>query len=262
MLSTNDVAMVTGGARGIGAAIARAWVHQGGRVLIGDLDQERGRTLADELGDRAEFAALDVTVESQIAAVVDRAVEKFGRLDCLFNNAGGVGVLGSIATTAVDDWRRTIDLLLTSCFLGAKHAVRVMAPRRHGVIVCTASVASLRGGLGPHAYTAAKHGVKGLIESVAVEVSPLGLRINGLAPGGTVSSLSAGLLTGDPDDLDTAYRELGEASSSGVPTTSEDIAAAALFLAGPGAARMNGSLLSIDGGDDLLGTAARAYHGS
>lgn len=252
-------ALVTGGARGIGAAIARAYVDAGGSVVIGDIDDQRGSHVVAELGSRASYVHLDVTCEDDMAAAVDAAVQRLGALDCVFSNAGAVGFLGRIAETPLDAWRSTLELLLTSTFLSIKHAVRVMGPRGSGAIVCTASVASLRGGLGPHAYTAAKHGVKGLVESVAVEIAPLGLRINGVAPGGTVSSLAASLFSGDPDDLDNAYRQLGQASSSGVPTTAADVADASLFLASPSASRINGALLVVDGGDDVLGSAARSY---
>jgi NAD(P)-dependent dehydrogenase (short-subunit alcohol dehydrogenase family) len=135
-----------------------------------------------------------------------------------------------------------------------------MRPHGAGAIVCTASVASLRGGLGPHAYTAAKAGVRGLVESVAVEVAPYGLRVNAVAPGGTVTSLAAGLMSGDPDDLETPHRRLAAASSSGVPTTADDVAAAACFLASTAAGRVNGACLVIDGGDDVLSTKGRSYY--
>lgn len=253
-------ALVTGGARGIGAAIARQWVAQGGAVVIGDVDGVAGASLAEELGEAASYLALDVTDEGQTEAAFEHASARFGPVDCLFDNAGLVGVTGRIEDTSVEEWEATMRVLLTGMFLGIKHAVRVMRPRGHGSIVCTASVAGLRGGLGPHAYTAAKHGLVGLIQSVAVEIAPYGLRINAVAPGGTVSSLSAALAGGGPDDLEAASRRLAAASSSGVPTTSDDIAAAALFLAGSGAARINGTCLVVDGGDDVLAVKGRGYY--
>jgi NAD(P)-dependent dehydrogenase (short-subunit alcohol dehydrogenase family) len=253
-------ALVTGGARGIGAAIARQWVAAGGRVVVGDVDDRAGRSLVEELGDAASYVGLDVTDERQVEAAFAYAEERCGPVDCLFDNAGLVGVTGRIEDTPLYDWESTMRVLLTGMFLGIKHAVRVMRPRGTGVIVCTASVASLRGGLGPHAYTAAKSGLRGLVESVAVEVAPYGLRINAVAPGGTVSSLSAALTGDGPDDLDAASRRLAAASSNRVPTTADDVAAAALFLAGPGAARINGTCLVVDGGDDVLSTKGRGYY--
>lgn len=252
-------AVVTGGARGIGAAIARSVVADGGSVLVADIDEEAGARLVSELGERARFAVMDVTDEAQVAAGFRVCREAFGTPTQVFANAGVVGVTGRIEEHDLADWRRTQDLLVTSVFLTVKHGVAAMRPAGRGAIVATASVASVRGGLGPHCYTAAKHAVKGLVESVAVELAPYGLRINAVAPGGTVSSLSAGLM-GDADDLETPYRRLAEKSSSGVPTTSEDIAAAARFLAGPRARRINGTTLVIDGGDDVLSKAGANYY--
>lgn len=253
-------ALVTGAANGIGAAIARGVCAAGGAVLLADIDGERGEALARELGDRASFLHTDATREGDVARACDEAVGRFGRLDTVFANAGGVGVLGAVETTALEDFDQTIRLLLTSVFLAIKHSVRVMQPQGEGSLVITASVASVRGGLGPHVYTAAKHGVLGLVRSVAVQLAPHGLRINAVAPGGTVSALSAGLVGEGPDDLAAAYAYLAEASSSGVPTTAEDVASAAMFLAGAGASRINGTCLVVDGGDDVLASAARSYY--
>ncbi|GAA3742178.1 NAD(P)-dependent dehydrogenase (short-subunit alcohol dehydrogenase family) [Spinactinospora alkalitolerans] len=252
-------ALVTGGASGIGAAMARQFVAAGGRCVIGDVQDERGRALARELGPGCRYEHLDVTDEDDMRAAIDRTVDAFGALDCFFGNAGIVGALGPIERTPAPAWDRTVSVLLRSAFLGVKHAVPVMRSQGSGAIVCTASVASLRGGLGPHAYTAAKHGVWGLVRSVAAEIGAYGLRINCVAPGGTVSALSASLVSGDGDDLDAAYRRLAAASSSGRPTTADDVASAALFLAGPGAARINGACLAVDGGDDLVAHKARGY---
>jgi len=257
MSQSPSVALVTGGARGIGAALVERIAAGGGQVVVADVDERAGRALVERLRGGARFVRCDVTDERQVAGAVDAAAA-LGPLDAVFANAGVVGVTGRIEDTGLADFRRTTDLLLTSVFLTVKHAVRAMRPQGHGSIVCTASVASVRGGLGPHVYTAAKHAVKGLVESVAVEIAPAGLRINAVAPGGTVSSLSAGLM-GDADDLATPYRRLAEASSSGVPTTADDVAAAALFLAA--AARVNGACLVVDGGDDVLAAKGRSYYG-
>lgn len=253
-------AVVTGAARGIGEAIARAYVAAGGSVLLTDIEDDRGEALAADLGPRARYRHADVTREDDIQAAIAAAQEEFGPLDAVFANAGAVGVIGRIEETSLEEWRATIDLLLTGVFLTVKHAVAAMRPHRRGAIVCTGSVAGVRGGLGPHAYTAAKSGVRGLVESVAVEIAPYGLRINAVAPGGTVTSLPARMRFGDPDALDAVYARLAAASSSGVPTTAADVAAAALFLAGPSASRINGACLVIDGGDDVLSTKGRSYY--
>ncbi|WP_235735576.1 SDR family NAD(P)-dependent oxidoreductase [Nocardioides alcanivorans] len=175
-------ALVTGGARGIGAAIARAMAADGGRVVVADVDDQAGTALVAQLGAAARYVHCDVTRESDVAAAVDAAAAQ-GSLSAVFANAGAVGVTGRIEDHALEDYRRSMDLLLTSVFLTVKHAVRVMRPAGAGAIVCTGSVASVRGGLGPHTYTAAKHGVKGLVESVAVDIARDGLTINAVAPG-------------------------------------------------------------------------------
>lgn len=253
MVSEARSVLVTGGARGIGAAIAEACVARGDRVVLADIDRVAGEVLAQRLGDAATFSRCDVTSEEDVAAAVDLAVEQ-GEVAAVFANAGAVGVTGRIEDHTLEDYRITADLLLTSVFLTVKHAVRVMRPKRAGAIVCTGSVASVRGGLGPHVYTAAKHGVKGLVESVAVDIARDGLTINAVAPGGAVTSLAAGLM-GDRDDLDTPHRRLAAASASGMPTTAADVADAALFLAA--SPRINGACLVVDGGDSVPATAGR-----
>src|SRR3954465_12057455 len=166
------VAIVTGGASGIGAGTVRRFAEEGARVVIGDLDLDGGKRLADGLGDAARFAATDVSAEEDIAALVDFAVSEFGGLDIMFNNAGILGAVGPIADTTGAAWDRPIAVLLRSVYLGMKHAARVMVPRQSGVILSTASTAGIVGGLGPHAYTACKHAVVGLTKSVAAELAP------------------------------------------------------------------------------------------
>lgn len=253
-----QVAVVTGGARGIGAAIARRVVTGGGCVVIGDLATQDGEQLARELGAAARFLCADATSERDTVALFEAAAG-FGDVDAVYANAGAVGVTGRLEGTELADARATMDLLFTSVFLTFKHGVARMRPQGRGALVATASVASVRGGLGPHLYTAAKHAVKGLVESVAVEVAPYGLTVNAVAPGGTVSSLSAELVGAGPDDVARAYEQLASRSSSGRPTTSEDVAEAAYFLSG--ARRINGSTLVVDGGDTALGSAGRSYYG-
>ena len=161
------VAVVTGAASGIGAGTAQRFAEEGARVVIADLQEGPGNALADGLGEKARFVRCDVTSESEVAAAVDLAVSEFGRLDVMFNNAGVVGVVGSIIETPVEAWDHTISILLRGVFLGIKHAARIMVPQGSGVIISTSSTAGILGGLGPHAYTAAKHGVIGLTKSVA-----------------------------------------------------------------------------------------------
>ena len=163
----DKVAVITGGASGIGEGTVLRFVEEGARVVIADLQDEPGRALAARLGDVARFVHTDVTVESDVAGAVDTAVAAFGRLDVMFNNAGIVGAVGRIAETSTDQWDRTVSILMRGVFLGMKHAARVMVPQGGGAIVSTSSTAGILGGLGPHCYTACKHAVIGLTKSVA-----------------------------------------------------------------------------------------------
>ncbi|WP_158647879.1 SDR family NAD(P)-dependent oxidoreductase [Nocardioides houyundeii] len=255
-----SVVLVTGGARGIGAAIASRHVAAGDCVLVADVDDAAGERLVLELGPRAHYARCDVTSEDEVRACVAHAEQHLGPLDVVYANAGAAGVTGRLESTSLQDWRQTVDLLLTSVFLTVREAIAVMRPRGRGAIVCTASVAGVRGGLGPHVYTAAKHGVVGLVESVAVEVARYGLRINAVAPGGAVSSLTAGLMSGDGDDLQAAYDRLAATSASGVPTTADDVADAAMFLGDPRSSRINGTCLVVDGADYVPSQRGLPYY--
>jgi NAD(P)-dependent dehydrogenase (short-subunit alcohol dehydrogenase family) len=242
------VAVITGGASGIGEASVRRLCEEGARIIIADIQEDRGRQLAEELGASTRFFRVDVTQEAEIAAAIDLAVKEFGRLDVMFNNAGIVGTLGSILDTPADQWRRTIDILLTGVFLGIKQAARVMVPQASGVILNTASTAGLVGGLGPHAYTAAKHGVVGLTKSAASELSVKRVRVNAIAPGSTATPMVADVLGGGPDALGAANEMLRKTSPLGVAGQARDIANAALFLASDEAAQVTGHTLVVDAG--------------
>jgi NAD(P)-dependent dehydrogenase (short-subunit alcohol dehydrogenase family) len=240
------VAIVTGGASGIGAGTARRFVAEGARVVVADLQEDAGKALVDELGEAARFVRTDVADEDDVAALVDYTAEEFGRLDVMFNNAGIIGAIGSIAKCRMSDVDRTFSVILRGTFLGMKHAARVMIPRRSGVILSTSSPGGMHGGLGPHAYSAAKAGVIGLTRSAAAELRHHGIRVNAIAPGAVVSAMTADLVLNDPTDL----ARVTEALSAGGerPGMPEDIAAAALYLASDEAAFMTGSVHLIDGG--------------
>lgn len=256
------VAVVTGGASGIGEGIVRQFVSEGGRCVIADLQVERARDLVEELGDAVIALRTDVTQEADVAQAVDVAVEQFGQLDAMFNNAGMLGAIGSIVDHSLDAWERTINVLQTSVFLGIREAARVMIPAGGGAIVNTASTAGVRGGLGPHAYTTAKFAVRGLTESTAVELSTHNIRVNAVAPGRTVSGLTASLITGDPDDSEATAKHMASRSANGRAAYPGDIAAAAVFLASEQAWYVSGSCLVVDGAGESLGDKARSYYGS
>lgn len=254
------VAVVTGGANGIGAATVRRFVGAGAQVVVADLQDEPGRALVEELGDAARFVHVDVTAEAHVATAVDTAVAEFGRLDVMFNNAGIVGVIGRIADTPVADWDHTVAVLMRSVFLGMKHAARVMVPQGSGVIISTASSAGVLGGLGPHCYTACKHAVIGLTKSVASELGGSGIRVNAIAPGSTVSAMTAAVITGDPAATEKTAKAIAAGSALGIPAWPDDIANAALYLASDDARNVTGHTLVVDAGQTTLGGNGRFHH--
>jgi len=244
------VAVITGGASGIGEATVRRFCEEGARVVIADIQEDRGKSLAEELGEVARFARVDVTQEDQVAAAIGVAVQDFGRLDVMYNNAGVVGALGSILATSAEQWRRTIDILLNGVFIGIKQAARVMAPQGSGVILSTASTAGILGGLGPHAYTAAKHGVVGLTKSAASELSSKRVRVNAIAPGPMATPMIESVVGGAPSAgaMDIVQKSLKDDSPLGVAGQASDIANAALFLASDESGQVTGHTLVVDAG--------------
>lgn len=242
------VAVVTGGARGIGSATARRLHAEGARVVVADMEVAAGEQMAAELGERCRFARTDVARESDVAELVDGAIDTFGRLDLMFNNAGVMGASGSIARLDLAAVEATFAVDLIGPLLGMKHAARVMKPQGSGVIVSTSSPAGQAGGLGPHAYSAAKAAVIGLSRSVAAELRPLGIRVNVVVPGATISPMTAGLLAGDQADLDAATEQMSATALMVRPILPKDIAAAVAYLASDDAAQVTGAVLPVDAG--------------
>jgi NAD(P)-dependent dehydrogenase (short-subunit alcohol dehydrogenase family) len=243
------VAVITGAASGLGEATARLLVAEGGRVVIADYGAERGKAVATSLGDSAIFVECDVTVEDQVAAAIDAATATWGRIDGAFANAGIVGVSGPIAETPMDDFDRTIAVLLRGVFVTVKHAARaIQAAGNGGSIVMTASVAGVQGGLGPHAYSVAKAGVIGLARSAAAELAGHRIRANAIAPGSIPTGMTAHVIAGDPDALEAATKRIGQNSPLGRSGLPIDIAEAALYLLGDAGSYMTGQTLVIDAG--------------
>ena len=253
------VAVITGGASGIGEVTVRRFVQEGARVVIADLQADAGAALAKELGSVVRFIKTDVTKEADVAAAVDLAVAEFGQLDIMFNNAGVVGAIGPIADTTAASWDFTISVLLSGAFYGMKHAARVMVPRGSGSILTTSSIAGVMGGLGPHAYTAAKTAVIGLTKSVASELASNGIRVNAIAPGNTVTAMTAAVMTGDHTALDVAETNMSKTSPLGIAGMPIDIANAALYLASDEARVVSGQTIVVDGGQTTNGGSARFH---
>jgi NAD(P)-dependent dehydrogenase (short-subunit alcohol dehydrogenase family) len=252
--------VITGAASGIGAGTARLFVEVGARVVVADMQVDAGEALVAELGDVARFAEVNVLDEAQVAAAVDLAVSEFGQLDIMFNNAGIVGAVGRISEMSTEAWDNTIAILLRGVFLGTKHASRVMLEQNSGVIINTASTAGVLGGLGPHAYTAAKHGVIGLTKSVANELAPNGIRVNAIAPGNTVTAMTASVTSGDPNDLDKTNERIASMSPLGYAGVPHDIAAAALYLASDDSRYVTGHTLVVDAGQTTAGMTPNRFN--
>src|SRR3954452_4499810 len=229
------VALISGGARNIGGASARLLVEEGARVVIGDLLDEEGQALADELGDQARYVHLDVTSEEDWAAAVAVTVAEFGRLDVLFNNAG-IFNGGQLQRYRAEQWQQMLDVNLTGAFFGMKAAADAMIAAGGGSIINTSSIEGLRGTPWAHGYVASKWGLRGLTKSAAMELAPHGIRVNSLHPG----RISTPATDQMPDDLIPI--------PLGRPGTPHEVATFVLFLASDEAAFTTGSEFVMDGG--------------
>lgn len=244
--------VITGGASGIGEATVRLFVEEGARVVIADLQDERGRRLAEELGNNARYRRTDVSREEDVQALIEEAAGAFGRLDCIFNNAGIPGPGGPVEDISVEAFDNAIAVLLRGPFLGMKHAAPVMKAQGSGSIISTASVAGLRTGHAGHIYSAAKAGLIHLTHSVAMELGESGVRVNCICPGGIATPIfgkAFGLSAEAADEtvagIRSAFPKLQPIPRAGLP---EDIARAALWLASDDSTFVNGHALVVDGG--------------
>lgn len=245
------VAVITGAASGIGAATAKTFVEQGARVVLGDIQDQAGAELAEALGGSgtAIFRHCNVTSEAEVEALVDAAVSEFGKIDVMFNCAGIVGAVGPMSTTPAEEWKLTIDIMVHGVFYGMKHASRYMKEAGSGSIISMSSTAGVMGGLGPHAYTAAKHAVVGMTRNLAAEVGGFGVRVNCIAPAAMATPMVADVITGDHHKLEETIAALAERSPlRGRAGLAEDVANAALWLASEESGYTSGLTLTVDAG--------------
>lgn len=244
------VAVITGGASGFGAATAGLMAAEGARVVLGDLQEDKGEEVARKIGDAAVFLPTDVSREQDVKALVDTAVERFGRLDVMFNNAGIVGAVGPIDEITLEEYEFTMAVLLRSVFLGMKHSARVMKKQESGVILSTSSIAGVMGGLGPHVYAAAKSAIIGLTRNIAAELGPWGIRAVAIVPGNHATPMTADVSIGDHTAVEAALEKfrVSKTPIHGRPGMAEDIARAALWLASDEAGFVSGTALVVDGG--------------
>ena len=238
---SGKVAVVTGGASGIGEACVRQLYAEGASVLIADLREEPARELAESLGDRAIATQVDIANHDSCEAMVALAVKRFGRLDIAVNNAGISSPPVSIVDLPVEDWRRILSINLDGQFLCLKAEMRAMATSGGGAIVNIASVMGAVAVAGASAYVASKHGLVGLTKAAALEGAPLNIRVNAVGPGFVETPLLQ-KATRDRIDEVAAMHALNRIARP------EEIASAVCFLASDGASFMTGTYYPVDGG--------------
>ena len=236
------VALVTGGARGMGAATVRRFVADGAKVLFGDVLDEDGAALAAELGDAVRFRHLDVSSEADWAAARDEAIAAFGRIDVLVNNAG-VLLFRTLQETSLDDYRRVLGINLEGTFLGVRIIGAHMLERGSGSIVNISSADGMKGANGLGAYCSSKWGIRGLTRVAAMEYGHRGVRVNSVHPGGVDTSM------GNPfaenrDDVNKRYTMV-PLQRVGDP---DEVARVSAFLASDAASYLCGSEIAVDGG--------------
>lgn len=243
-LLAGQVAVITGGASGLGRASVELFVEQGAKVVIADVNAEQGQELAITLGKSAVFKQTDVADAQQVQALVDFAIEHFGDLHIMFNNAGISGAVhNSFLEDDLADFHRVIDVNLYGVMLGSRAAGRHMAKQKRGSIINTSSIAGIKPGLPLITYRAAKAGVIHYTKSIARELGAYGVRANCIAPG----HIPAAQTFYDMEDM---VRRMQPLRRQGAPN---DVANAALYLASELSAQVTGLVLPVDGGSNLGG---------
>eukprot|EP00262_Sarcandra_glabra_P021752 TRINITY_DN931_c0_g1_i9.p1 TRINITY_DN931_c0_g1~~TRINITY_DN931_c0_g1_i9.p1 ORF type:complete len:286 (+),score=26.87 TRINITY_DN931_c0_g1_i9:152-1009(+) len=260
------VALITGGATGIGESIARLFRLNGAKVCVADVQDDLGMHVCESLGGapNAYFIHCDVTAEDDVLHAVDFTVEKYSTLDIMVNNAGISGPAGGdICNVDLADFQKVFDVNVNGVFHGMKHAARVMIPRRKGSILSIGSVASVTGGLGPHAYTGSKHAVLGLTKNVAAELGAHGIRVNCVSPYAVPTNLAfPHLPEGERrEDLLKSFTEFTEKQGNlwGANLMPDDVAEAVVYLASEEARYISGINLMVDGGFTCVNHSLKVF---
>lgn len=243
----DQVALVTGAAAGMGLATARAFAEAGAAVALADFKEDAVKAAAAELvaaGFKAIAIRCDVSDDAQVAAMVDRTVAEFGRLDAAFSNAGVMARIAPTADSTREDWDRVIGVNLRGVWSCMKHELRQMVRQGGGAIVNNASVGVLTGTPGIGSYIASKHGVVGLTRTAALEYVKQGIRVNAVNPGLIDTQVGRDVVNGNEE----AYAEIAKHVPIGRAGRPEEIASAVLWLCSPGASYVIGHALTVDGG--------------
>lgn len=247
------VAVITGATSGIGWRTAEVFVAEGARIVVAGRRMAEGEALAAQLGSSCVFKQTDVTDEAQVKALIDTALDTFGRLDCLFNNAGGPAQTGGIEGLEVDRFDAAMATLVRSVMLGMKHAAPAMKKQGAGSIINNGSIAGRLAGFSSSlVYGAAKAAVNHLTKCVAMELGESGIRVNSISPGAIATGIfgkALGLTTDAAEKTASTMREIYKTAQpiprAGIP---DDIAQAAVFLASDESTFINGHDLVVDGG--------------
>lgn len=229
------VALISGGARGMGASHVRTFVAEGAKVVFGDILDDEGKAVAADLGDAVRYVHLDVTKPDDWDAAVATALGEYGQLDVLVNNAGIINI-GTLEDYALSEWQRILDINLTGVFLGIRAVVKPMKEAGRGSIINISSIEGMAGTIACHGYTASKFGVRGLTKSAALELGPNNIRVNSIHPGLVKTPMTDWV----PDD--TFQTALGRAAEP------KEVSGLAVYLASDESSYSTGSEFVVDGG--------------
>lgn len=243
------VAIITGGGSGMGKAMSLLFSRHGGKLVVADINGEAAQATCRELGGEALAVQANVSDEAQVRRMIEQAIETFGRVDIMVNNAGVPMSFLPIEELEVEQWDRIMDVNAKSIFLTAKHVVPQMKKQGQGVIVNTASIAGIRARPGLHAYSASKGAAIILTKALAIELAPYNIRVNAINPGPADTPMLSKFMTGDQAKIE---KETKEIFINSVPLGSlispDDIANAALYLCSDMAKMVTGEILNVDGG--------------
>lgn len=255
------VAVITGAASGIGRGTVDLFIKEGAKVVAADIQEDKGARLQEEYGKALRFIRCDVTQESEIKAAIDLAKSAFGRLDCLFNNAGAATMGESAQGVSAEAFDAVMHLHVRAAMFGIKHATPIMQAQGGGSIISTASIAGLQNGYGPYLYSVAKAAIIHMTKLAAAEIGPMNIRVNCICPGFIATPIFAraiGMATQVADQtvegIAAVAKDAQPIPKAGLP---EDIAEAALYLASDGSKFVNGIALTVDGGMTVGRTGAQ-----